>query len=432
MHPVVLDKPYRFVPPYRGQVWPKLLQRFAGWHLSREYGIENLEYSGLEHLRQSIAEGRGIILAPNHCRPSDPMVVNQLCRQVGVAPYTMASWHLFMAGSLQAFLLRRAGGFSVYREGMDRQALQAAVDILVEAKRPLVVFPEGVITRTNDRLLAMMDGLSFIGRSAAKKCGDDQQVVVHPVALRYSFGGDIEQALHEALDDIETRLSWRPRRDTPLIDRIYRVGKALLWLKEIEYFGSPQHGEIGPRVQRLIDRILAPMEQEWLGRSERRSQQTAVSRVKTLRVAILREMIDGGLTEQERDRRWGQLADMYLAQQLGHYPPDYIRSQPTPERMLETVEKFEEDLTDHCRLYRPMTVSVTVGEAIPVAAKRVRGVSEDPVMRQLEHQLHRLLRIEHPDGTGASAMTGTREANNEADPAIASANSSTADDIRDR
>jgi hypothetical protein len=362
--------------------------------LAKDYGVESFDYSGLEHLRSSLDAGHGIIIAPNHCRPSDPMVISEMCRQVGVAPYTMASWHLFMASRLQSFLLRRVGAFSVYREGMDRQALQAAVEILDSGRRPLVLFPEGVITRTNDRLLALMDGLSFIGRAAAKKrAARQQQVVVHPVALRYRFHGDLNESLNAALDDIENRLSWRPKREANLQDRIYRVGQALLWLKEIEYFGSPQTGEIADRVQRLIDGILVPMEQEWLSGRSGVKEKTIVGRVKQLRIAILREMIDGNLSDEERSRRWDQLADMYLAQQLGHYPPDYIRSSPTTERMLETVEKFEEDLTDQCRVYRPMSVTVQVGEPIAVAAKRVRGQGEDPLMSQLEGRLHQMLGI---------------------------------------
>lgn len=70
---------------------------------------------------------------------------------------------------LEAFVVRRLGGFSIYREGMDRQAPDASVRIVANAERPLVVFPEGVISRTNDRLNALMDGVSFIVRVAAKK-----------------------------------------------------------------------------------------------------------------------------------------------------------------------------------------------------------------------------------------------------------------------
>jgi hypothetical protein len=38
------------------------------------------------------------------------------------------------------------------------------------------------------------------------------------------------------------------------------------------------------------------------------------------------------------------LADVHLALQLYSYKGDYVASKPSPERMAETVEKFEEDL----------------------------------------------------------------------------------------
>lgn len=403
MHPVVLDQPYEFVPPHRGWFWPWLLRKFARRRLRRSFGVEQLEFEGLERLTASLAAGHSVLLAPNHCRPSDPLVVTELCRRVGTTPFTMASWHVFMEGWLQRFVLRRIGGFSVYREGLDRQALQASVDILQQSKRPLVIFPEGVITRTNDRLLALMQGVSFIARSAAKKRAAAKppgQVVVHPVAIRYHFHGDIDAAVSDTLDSIERRLSWRPVQNPVLVARIYRVGEALLWLKEIEYFGKPQRGEIPDRLQRLIDQILSPLEQEW---RNGQSENTTVARVKQLRIAILPDLIAEEVTEEEKERRWGQLADMYFAQQLCHYPPDYIRSNPTTERLLETVERFEEDLTDVSRIHRPMSVTVRVGTAIEVSPKRVRGTAEDPVMVELERQLHEMLEIPLPQNASGNS-----------------------------
>src|SRR5258708_2697207 len=186
--PVVVDKPYRFYPPYQGRFWPWFMQRIVRRRLRNDFGVVDVECRGLKKLKESLAKGHGILLAPNHCRPSDPLVVNEVCRQAGTIPLIMASWHLFANGGLKAFLLRRAGAFSVYREGMDRQALTAGIDILDQARRPLVIFPEGVISRHNDRLNSMMEGTSFVARSAAKKRAEREppgQVVVHPVALRY-------------------------------------------------------------------------------------------------------------------------------------------------------------------------------------------------------------------------------------------------------
>ncbi len=390
MHSVVSEKPYEFVPPYRGKIFPRFLQLFVPWQLRKRDGITSVEIEGLEKLKESFSRGDSVLLTPNHCRPADPLVVNELCRQAGRVPFIMASWHVFLQGKLQRFLARRAGAFSVYREGLDRQALQAGVDILATTNRPLVVFPEGVISRANDRILSLMEGTSFIARSAAKKKNNGGKVVIHPIALRYQFNGELEETLHQTLDSIEKRLSWRPRRQADLTTRIYRVGEALLWLKEIEYLGEPQSGEIFDRLERLINQILDPLEDEW---RSGRSEDNTVARVKQLRIAILKDMVAGEIDDQERDRRWGQLADIYLAQQLSHYAPDYVKSNPTPERLLETVERFEEDLTDHSRVHGPMSVKIFVGDPIEVSAKRERGTRDDPVMAQVDRQLHDLLGI---------------------------------------
>ena len=394
MQNIVIDKPYVFVPPYQGRLWPAFLQLFIRRRLDRLCGITEIECRGLDHLRASLAARHGILLAPNHCRAySDPFVVGELARQAGTLPFTIASWHLFMQGRVQAWFLRRGGAFSIYREGMDRAAINAAVDVLAAAQRPLVLFPEGVVTRTNDRLSPLLEGTSFIARTAAKKRANATpagQVVIHPVALRYTFHGDIARAVGPTLDELEHRLSWLPQRQLPLLERIYKLANALVGLKEIEYLDAFQTGNIYERLKRLIDHMLGPIEREWV---KGKSDGSVVVRVKKLRAAILPEMIQGEITEDERQRRWRQLATMYLAQQLWYYPPDYLTSETQTDRLLETVERFEEDLTDKCRTYRPMKVVATVGEAITVNPARDRAAAEDPLMAAVEASLKTLLGI---------------------------------------
>lgn len=391
MQNVVVEKPYRFVPPHRGWFWPTLVQFWLPRILDRSHGITRVECRGIEHLKRSLDAGHGILLAPNHCRPCDPLVLGMLGRELNQPFFTMASAHLFLNGGLLAWLLPRVGAFSVYREGMDREALKTAIDILKEAKRPLVIFPEGVISRTNDRLNNLQDGVAFIARSAAKQrlaANPPGNVVVHPVAIRYLFKGELDKTLALVLDDIERRLSWQPQRGVPVIERIYKLGFALLCLKEMEYLGAPQTDEVADRLSRLIDQILSPLEKEWLGGHR---EPTVVLRVKKLRAAILPDLVGGEVSEDERARRWRQLGDIYLAQSLSNYPPDYIRSNPTPERLLETVERFEEDLTDETHVHRPVHAIVDVGEAIEVSPARDRSVVSDPLMERIKEQLTAML-----------------------------------------
>jgi 1-acyl-sn-glycerol-3-phosphate acyltransferase len=401
MQNVVIDRPYAFVPPGHGRWWPRALQQLLPYRLRRHYGIVSVTCRGLEKLRASLDAGDGVLVAPNHCRPCDPEVVHEMSRQAGALPYLMASWHLFMQGRLQAFLLRTTGTFSVHREGTDRASLDTAVRILERGGRPLVIFPEGVCTRTNDRLNPLLEGAAFVARLAARnraKAAARGGVVVHPVGLRYRYAGDVRATVAPVLAEIEQRLSWRPQEQLSLEERVTKVGLALLALREIEVFGEPRTGTVAERTQRVIDGLLVPLEEEWVhGPREKH----VVARVKTLRTAVLHDLIHGTVPPEEHERRWRQMADMYVAQAISFYPPDYLESGPTPERLLETVERFEEDLTDRCRRHEPLEVTVTVGDAIVVSPMRERG-GDDPLLAEIDRALRELLQIgPAPDGTGA-------------------------------
>src|SRR5581483_3181937 len=254
---VVSDKPYVPVPPYRGTLWPRALNWYFPRYLRRRYGTRKVEIVGAEKLRASIAAGHGVQVTPNHCRDEDPFILSALARQIGRPFFVVASAHLFMGSKAQAFLLRRAGAFSIYREGMDKQAVQTSIEILESAERPLVIFPEGHISRTNDRLTPMLEGTALIARQAAKKrAKENKKVVVHPVAVRYAFPFDVESAAAKMLDEIETRLTWRPSGALAVHQRIPKVGAGLLALKELEYLGHTQDGAIAERIPKLIDAIL--------------------------------------------------------------------------------------------------------------------------------------------------------------------------------
>lgn len=387
MQNIVIAKPYKFVPPHTGNFWPMLLRPFLPRYL-KSFGIEQVECRGVERLAASINAGHGIMLAPNHCRPCDPFVVASLGHRVGRYVHIMASWHLFMQNRAQTFLLPRAGVFSIYREGLDREALKCAIQILAGARRPLVVFPEGVISRHNDRLNHLMEGTALMLRSAAKqRAQGGGKVVVHPVALRYFFDGDLDAACKPVLADIEKRLLWQVQDELPLVERVLKAGSALLSLKEIEFFGGPQTGDLAGRISRLVDRMLTPLENEWL---KGRHEEDIVARVKLLRTAILPDMISGEVSADEMERCWRELEVIYLAQQIAFYPAGYFTPEPTIDRVLETVEKFEEDLTDNCRTHRPFRAIVDVGEAIEVAPDRPRGEA-DPVMVRMREQLEAML-----------------------------------------
>jgi 1-acyl-sn-glycerol-3-phosphate acyltransferase len=393
MQDIIIEKPYQFVPPHRGTFLPSAILKLGivPWYLRKYEGVVSHQLHGVDHLRESMRQGHGVLLAPNHCRYADPLVMAFLAKEAQVPMFAMASWHLFEQHWLQRWALRTMGAFSVYREGLDRQSLDTAVDILSNPKRPLVVFPEGTVFRTNDQLQPLLDGVAFMARTAAKrraKDGGTGKVVIHPVAIKYIYHGELEKAINKTFDSIEKRLTWSGMKQATTLHRIHRITLAMLALKEIEYLGSAQLGTIVERQQRLVDHLLQPLEMEWLGKT---LDETLIPRIKALRMKIVPELTTGELNEQERERRWTQLSQIYLAQQIASYPPDYLTSPTTDTRILETVERLEEDITDKAGIHGPLEVIIEVDEAIAVPTDRTPRGEEDPIMKQLRERLQSML-----------------------------------------
>src|SRR5262245_27815189 len=403
---VVVDRPYQFIPPYPGTFWLRGIKRLVPWYLRRSWGIETTEFRGGDRLEASLNAGHGVLIAPNHARPCDPFVIGLLPLRLGRPCHFLAAWHIFTNDSrLNAWLLRRVGAFSIHRWGMDRESLKTSIQILTEAKRPLMLFPEGMITRANDRLGPLLDGTAFIARSAARhraRLTPPGQVVVHPVGIRYFFDGDVRQAVDSVLEKIERRISWQPQRHRRLIARVLRAGHGLLALRELEYPGEAHTGPLGPRLRALIEAILEPIEQDCL---KTVGAGPVVERVKRIRTAILPDLIRRDLPPEDRARHWRHLEDCYLAQQLDCYPEEYLATPTTVERILETVERYEEDLTDTAQIHRPLKAVVQFGEAITIdPASHRKG--DDELTGQLEHELKALLAQSRSESRVFAESTG--------------------------
>lgn len=392
MQNVVLEEPYEFVPPIESDFWCWLLRfRFKSF-MRKTYRVESSEVRGVERFRAELDAGKSVMVLPNHSRLSDPMALGFLSGELQCNFFAMASWHLFKQDAYSRFMIRRMGGFSIYREGNDRQALDAAIDILVEGRRPLVIFAEGAVSRHQDLLMELMDGPAFIARQAAKrlaKLESPREVVLLPVAIRYSFDGDVEAAVLPDIEAFEHRFSWHPQRHLSLIERLGRIGQALLSLKEIEFLGTVREGSGHDRAEQLVRELLAELEEKWKLKDR---GEGVVARVKNIRAAILPDLVAKRVTPEEREERWRDLAKCYFVQQISHYPRGYIGpGKNLPDRIIETVERFEEDFTDELTYHGPVHCTIQVGEPIAVQMERDRTAKRDPMMEEVARQLQAML-----------------------------------------
>lgn len=389
MQNLIVPKPYEFVPPRFNPLIYSSLKPLLPLFLRKAYGIASISYSGDENLRQSLQAGHGVLLTPNHSRPSDPFVIAALGNACRRPVNIMSTWHIFMENRLQRFLLQRVGIFSVHRESVDWKSLRCAEDILVTARHPLVMFPEAIVSRTNDHMNAFLRGSALVARRAAlrRTAAKSGEVVIHPVFIRYTFDGDVGERSAPVLTEVENRLGWQAQSQLPLRERILKSGHALLASKEIEYLGTVSHGPLSTRIAELREYILQPLESKWI-RNNRHPD--TMARVKAIRMQIFPGLLDQSLSSGEREQLWRDIADLYFVQQLHCYPEHYLDA-PEHERLLEIVEHYEEDLTDKVRPHYPIHAKLHIGEALPVAPERKVYPHRDPLMIRLRESMEQLM-----------------------------------------
>ncbi|TWU50817.1 Acyltransferase [Rubripirellula tenax] len=384
---VVLDRPYQFVPPHRGDWWPSFIQTFriVDWYLKKAEGVVAYECRGLEHWDASLKRGDAILLAPNHCRYADPLVLGWPARQLGCHVHAMASWHLFAKSKFDAFAIQKMGGFSINRESSDRASLEAAIGILTKAERPLILFPEGTTNRTNDVLKPLLEGVAFIARSAAKRREKESggQLVMHPVAMKYLCTSGARDWADEQLRQLELHLGWRPLASRSILQRTIRLAEALLSLKEIEYFGGVRSGDLPSRRDGLIEHVLAASESRLAIANENADVR---SRVRAIRNAVVSGRFSADTHDISSLQHDAAAAD--LAQELMSYPDGYLMAADvTDTRIVETIQRMQESFFGRANVEVPLKVVIQCDAPIRVSPDKPPRGQVDPVMSQLENRL---------------------------------------------
>jgi len=187
---------------------------------------------------------------------------------------------------------------------------------------------------------------------------------------------------------LESHLGWEPQTELPLLKRISRVAEGLLAQREERYLGAVQQGGYYDRIEALIIYILSAQEKKWKGEVQ---QGEYIPRVKALRPLIVPELTKGALPPDEATSRRQDLYDLNFAQQLCYYPVDYLSGETgkvTRERVIEMLERLEEDLTDKITMPRRFKLVIEVLDAVEVPAEKLpRGANSDPVMDEVRSRL---------------------------------------------
>lgn len=357
-------EPYHFIPPYRSTLWCRVARHIVPRHLRRKELVQRYQFQGLELFQQSLAQKAGILLGCNHCRWADPMVVGILGLATQQFFYYVVSYHLFKISRLSGWWIRRMGGYSILREGADREAIRTTGALLAEGIRPIVLFPEGTWFRQNDRLGPLQEGVTLMIRQAVKQT--DRPILVHPVAVKYWALQDPRPILRQRLDRLEARLGWQPQRHLDFLPRLEKLGNALAAVKEIELFGQPSSGPLDERIRKLAEGVVAGVEQTSGGRP---GEGQLLERIRRARTRLVKQLAEAGNDRERLSQTHAVLDRLLLAENLNAHSLEYLTARFSLERLIETVQRIEETVYDTAEVaVVPTGAVVTIGPALDVRA----------------------------------------------------------------
>ncbi|MFT5856585.1 MAG: hypothetical protein ACI8XO_003839 [Verrucomicrobiales bacterium] len=377
------DKPYQFFPPNPS---PTVI-RIAHW-LNHQiilpgpnHRISELQIDGDERLRELIASGAHILFLPNHSTHSDPHIMSEVHRQLGIPSAFMAAYDVFLRSKLNAWVIQRTGSFSVDREGSDRKAMSTAIEVL-KSVRSLTVFPEGNVYFTNDRITAFLEGAAFIGVKAQKDLGDAPVYAV-PVAIKATHLVDQRAAVLDRIDKAAAMAGCAcDRGGDPLLE-LRRIGQLALENHLLEHdFDIPNDSQpIHDTLEEAAATLINSLESE-IGLKPKTGD-SLIDRVRKIRSKIHQVRI-GSRSEVSTEKATAWADRAILALRILGYTGNYCAENPSVDRFAETAEKLIEDL--HSKLQKPYgkrRALVRLCEPIDLRDHRGRGVVES-VTREVE------------------------------------------------
>ncbi len=307
---------------------------------------------GLERFKA--LNGLRTVICPNHSNHDDPEVMFAFSAAVGEDFNFLAAREIFdYDHGFRGFWLQRLGCYSVVRGAVDRESFKTTRNLIVANKKKLVIFPEGEVSRQNDTLLHLESGVCQMAFWAVDELAKKQQlepVFILPLAMKFTYPGDIRENLDKALYRIEERLGLESKARDPLYKRLSAVSGSILATLEREYNFKPAgDASVNERIAGLRLAILKN-----IASYLQIGLPAGLSQLEYVR--ILRNALDDYVynnVEEEGTAYLKKLHNEKTAKIKGFYRDldrvltfiaiydGYLRDHLTQERFAEVVDRFE-------------------------------------------------------------------------------------------
>lgn len=372
------DASYRFFP---AEPSPFLIRlgRSLNRHIilpGKNHRITELRLEGeSEAIRDARARGERLVFVINHPSHSDPQVVTEIQRRLGVPASFMAAYDVFLRSRLNAWCMQKLGNFSIDREAADRKAMTAAIAIVTSGEYALNIFPEGNVYLTNDRVTPFLDGTAFIALKAQQAI-EGTPVKIVPVSLKFTHLTTPRETVTQRLVDLgrDSGHAYAPGASDNPLAAVMSLGRHLV-RGQLQRHGvldasldpeAPLHDQLKNCATDLVTKVetalnLSPATESGL-----------VERIRKIRSTIHQIRTDpSGASHPEIDGLAGQAI---LAFRVHGYLTPYLTEHPSIDRYDETVERLAEDFYSHAmprtgprraiaRIHTPLDVTSILSEA---------------------------------------------------------------------
>lgn len=370
-------EPYQFIPPEESTWALDLIRHITPIYFPVVLNIKGWRFPGLEHLLESYRKNAGILLCSNHQSGQDPFVLGKLAEASKRWFHFLASHHLFKQSELMGELLRRMGGYSIFRDGPDLVSVKKTVELLREGRRAVLVFPEGTYFKQNDRVAPLQDGVSLMLRQAMR--GAPRPIRLHAVAIKYWFLEDPMPDLREKWSRMQRE--WKVEDDSgeddlARLEGILRQGVLRLLGSAAADLGVRDFFEKGD-----FDSTLQGILAKEFGVEKTNSEATMAAIwqvIRKRRQGLIKDLAQTLGDPEGEEAVQGKLLELLHWENALSLSMDYVREKPTVERVWETFARLEESLTDRESPFpKPVEAVVCVGEGVDMATQ-AKTVGLDP------------------------------------------------------
>jgi 1-acyl-sn-glycerol-3-phosphate acyltransferase len=418
--------PLEFIPPAFNSSVLRVIQLGLPSYLRWKTAIGQIEADKLEvlvNLYRQFQEGKiRFLIAFRHPQATDPLclgyllsqLVPRVARQQGISLQHPIHAHFIYdrgitlwAGNQVGWMASRLGATPIQRGKADWTGLRSARDLFANGRFPMAAAPEGVTNGLSEIVNPLEPGIAQMGFWCAEdlhKAGRDEQVLIVPIGIQYSYVADPWGAIANLLTQLETYSGLSPTPSTDphlpnsLYPRLLRLAERLLCLMEDFYTRFyhqklpeiPAQSEeinifIAARLNALLNIVLQVAEQYFDLQPKgnfndrcRRVEQAGwnyifreeYKDVKAL--SSLERDLGDRIAEEANLRMW----HMRLVESLVAVTGNYVHEKPTAERFAETTLLIW-DVVTRIRggnpFQRPLLgkqrAKITVGEPLSISER---------------------------------------------------------------